>query len=88
MVTDDNARWLHYHPEIQKRMENIYDIDKFDAHIFGDHSKQAETLDPQGRMLQERAYEAITDAGVHPRLLRGSRTVVFITKRFLIVDLE
>lgn len=78
MVTEENSRWPHYHPEIPKRMGNICDIDKFDAQFFGVHYKQAETLDPQGRLLQERAYEAITDAGVHPRLLRGSRTGVFI----------
>lgn len=78
MVTEHNARWPHYHPEIPKRMGNIFDIDKFDAQFFGVHYRQADTLDPQGRLLQERAYEAITDAGIHPRSLQGSRTGVFV----------
>lgn len=78
MLTDQNARWPHYHPEIPKRMGNILDIDKFDAQFFGVHSKQADSLDPQGRLLLEKAYEAIIDAGVHPRTLHGSRTGVFI----------
>ncbi|OXU23006.1 hypothetical protein TSAR_015484, partial [Trichomalopsis sarcophagae] len=30
------------------------------------------------RMLLEHAYEAIVDAGVNPRQIRGSRTSVFI----------
>lgn len=78
MVSDQNARWPHYHPEIPTRMGNICDVDKFDAQFFGVHFKQAETLDPQGRMLLERAYEAITDAGINPRSMRGSKTGVFI----------
>lgn len=78
MVSDQMARWPHYHPEIPKRMGNIYDIDKFDAQFFGVHNKQADTIDPQGRLLQERAYEAITDAGINPKTLRGTRTGVFI----------
>lgn len=78
MVSDQNARWPHYHPDIPKRMGNIPEIDKFDAQYFGVHHKQANSLDPQGRLLLERAYEAITDAGINPRLLRGTRTGVFI----------
>lgn len=78
MVTEENARWLPDYPQIPKRMGNIYDIDKFDAQFFGVHFKQAESLDPQSRLLQERAYEAIIDAGVHPKSLRGSATGVFI----------
>lgn len=35
-------------------------------------------MDPLGRMLLEHAYEAIIDAGVNPRELRGTNTGVFI----------
>lgn len=77
-MSEDNARWPHYHPEIPKRMGNVPEIDKFDAQFFGVHYKQANFMDPQARLLQERAYEAVIDAGVHPQSLRGSRTGVFV----------
>jgi len=35
-------------------------------------------MDPMCRMLLEHAYEAIVDAGVNPKHLRGSRTGVFV----------
>lgn len=36
------------------------------------------STDPQCRMLLEHAYEAVLDAGINPKTLRGSRTGVFI----------
>lgn len=77
-MVDETSRWPNYHAEVPKRMGNISEIDRFDAQFFGVHHKQAQTLDPQGRQLQERAYEAIIDAGINPKTLRGSRTGVFI----------
>lgn len=35
-------------------------------------------MDPMCRMLMEHAFEAIVDAGVNPRHLRGTKTGVFI----------
>ena len=35
-------------------------------------------MDPMGRMLLEHTYEAIVDAGINPRHLRGSKTGVFL----------
>jgi fatty acid synthase len=35
-------------------------------------------MGPQIRMLVEHAYEAIIDAGVNPKLLRETRTGVFV----------
>lgn len=78
MVDDKSARWPHYSPEIPKRMGNIGPLDKFDAQFFGIHFKQAHSMDPQGRILIEKAYEAIMDAGVNPKALRGSRTGVYV----------
>lgn len=66
------------HPEIPQRTGKINNVSKFDALFFGVHFKQAHTMDPMCRMLMEHAYEAIIDAGVNPRQLRGTRTGVFI----------
>ncbi|EZA57700.1 Fatty acid synthase [Ooceraea biroi] len=78
LVTDDDRRWRFDHAEIPQRLGKINNVGKFDALFFGVHFKQAHTLDPMCRMLLEHAYEAVIDAGINPRQLRGSRTGVFI----------
>jgi fatty acid synthase, animal type len=78
MVDDDERRWRHTNPEIPKRSGKINNLEKFDASFFGIHSKQAQTMDPQCRVLLEHAYEAVLDAGINPKSLRGSRTGVFL----------
>lgn len=45
------------------RNGKLKDISKFDAAFFGVHPKQANTMDPQLRLLLEVTYEAIVDAG-------------------------
>jgi fatty acid synthase len=82
MVDDDERRWKHTNTEIPRRMGKVADLEKFDATFFGVHYKQCHTMDPQGRLLIEHAYEAILDAGVSPRSIRGSRTGVFIGKDY------
>jgi fatty acid synthase len=51
------------HPDIPARTGKLYNIDKFDASFFSVHYKQAECMDPQARMLLEKTYEAVVDAG-------------------------
>ena len=41
----------------------LRDPSRFDAEFFGIHGKQANSMDPQGRLLLETTYEAIIDAG-------------------------
>ncbi|XP_024885303.1 fatty acid synthase [Temnothorax curvispinosus] len=78
MITDDDRRWKLDHPDIPQRTGKINDVGKFDALFFGVHFKQAHTMDPMCRMLLEHAYEAVVDAGINPKQLRGSRTGVFV----------
>ncbi|KAI9579995.1 hypothetical protein GQX74_000783, partial [Glossina fuscipes] len=78
MVDDAERRWHHFHPEIPKRCGKIYDLEKFDATFFGVHFKQSHTMDPQARILVETAYEAIMDAGINPKSLRGTKTGVYV----------
>ncbi|XP_034485184.1 fatty acid synthase isoform X2 [Drosophila innubila] len=78
MVDDDERRWRHFNPEIPKRSGKINGLEKFDATFFGVHFKQAHTMDPQTRILIETAYEAVVDAGVNPKTLRGSKTGVYV----------
>lgn len=60
----------------------IKNLPKFDALFFGIHSTQADTMDPQGRIVLECAYEAIMDAGIHPQSLRNTNTGVFVAVCF------
>ena len=50
----------------------------FDHSFFGIHHKEAESMDPQQRMLLETVYEAIESAGYSIQQLKGSQTAVFV----------
>ena len=73
-----NCRISTDHEEIPKGGGKLSDLSKFDAIFFGIHYKQADTLDPMCRMLLEHTYEAIVDAGLNPRQLKGTNTGVVI----------
>ena len=48
---------------LPSRNGKLKDVSKFDAQFFGVHPKQADTMDPQLRILLEVTYEAIVDSG-------------------------
>ncbi|XP_047538559.1 fatty acid synthase-like [Vanessa atalanta] len=78
LISDDNRRWMLTHPDIPQRTGKIYNIEKFDASFFGVHYKEAHTMDPMTRIILEKTYEAIIDAGLNPKEVRNTRTGVFI----------
>lgn len=53
---------------LPKRNGKLKDISHFDAAFFGVHPKQANSMDPQLRLMLEIAYEAIVDAGESKRV--------------------
>ncbi|KAL3478034.1 beta-ketoacyl synthase [Aspergillus californicus] len=52
-------------------------LDSFDTQFFGISPKEAAQMDPQQRVSLEVAYEALQDAGIPPKSMRGSDTAVF-----------
>lgn len=80
MVNDEPRRWPNGLYNLQSRHGKIKDADleRCDIAFFGIHQKQGECMDPQMRMLLELTHEAIIDAGINPRELRGSRIGVYV----------
>ncbi|CRK99510.1 CLUMA_CG012829, isoform A [Clunio marinus] len=78
MVDDAETRWRHTFPDCPKRSGKLNNLNKFDTSFFGIHTTQADSLDPQCRTLLEHSYEAVLDAGINPKSLRGTRTGVYI----------
>ncbi|KAJ3657154.1 hypothetical protein Zmor_016179 [Zophobas morio] len=78
LVTDDERRWPSGLYNLPTRTGKMKDISHFDATFFGVHPKQAHTMDPQLRFLLEVTYEAIVDAGVNPKDIKGSKTGVYV----------
>ncbi|KAL6257909.1 hypothetical protein P5V15_011508 [Pogonomyrmex californicus] len=60
----------------------INNLGKFDADFFEFSVEQAHACDPMLRMLLEHSYEAVIDAGINPKQLRGKNTAVIIGVAF------
>ncbi|XP_072167778.1 fatty acid synthase-like [Diadema setosum] len=78
LVTIDDRRWEPGLFGLPPRNGKLKDLSRFDATFFGVHAKQANTMDPQLRILLEVAYEAIVDGGIDPQTIRGTKTGVYI----------
>ncbi|XP_050064418.1 fatty acid synthase-like [Aphis gossypii] len=78
LLTIDNRRWSPGMYGVPARTGKLKEISKFDAEFFGIHSKLANAMDVQLRILLEVTHEAILDAGVNPQDIRGTKTGVYV----------
>ena len=63
-----NSKWGGY-------VDGVAD---FDAQFFGISGREAVRMDPQQRWMLENAWEALEDAAIEPRTLRGTNAGVFV----------
>ena len=85
-IPDD--RWdidSHFDPEITvpgkmyvRQGYYLDDIDQFDPQFFGLSPREAESLDPQQRLVMEVSWETLEHAGIAPSSLKGEKTGVFV----------
>ncbi|XP_033219715.1 fatty acid synthase-like isoform X2 [Belonocnema kinseyi] len=80
-VTDE-PRWDCNNPNIPSRTGKLKEVTKFDRVFFGVHPKLANAMIPEMRIITECGYEAVADAGINPRHLKGSRTSVYTATTF------
>lgn len=78
MIEPRRDEWVDINDMLPERFGIAPDVDKFDFEFFGVSFDYASSLDPQGRIMIEHAYEAILDAGISPKTIRGSNTGVFL----------
>ncbi|XP_039312740.1 fatty acid synthase-like [Solenopsis invicta] len=79
--SDNHGRWDSCY-NMPHRIGNVNNIEKFDTQFFNISAVEALTIDPGTRMFLEHTYEAIIDAGMNPKELRGTRTGVFTATSF------
>ncbi|XP_060836830.1 fatty acid synthase-like isoform X2 [Rhopalosiphum padi] len=78
LLTVDNRRWSPGMYGVPSRTGKLKEINKFDAEFFGIHTKLANAMDAQLRILLEVTHEAIVDAGINPKDIRGTKTGVYV----------
>ncbi|MBW4084436.1 SDR family NAD(P)-dependent oxidoreductase, partial [Paenibacillus sp. S150] len=82
----DYRPWFSQDPEEKNTMYSkwgsfIDDVDKFDAPFFNISPREAETMDPQLRLLLQELYHTAEDAGII-RQIRSSKTGMFVGSCF------
>ncbi len=75
---EDLLSYYQQYPHIKIKGGFLKDISQFDASFFRISPLEAESIDPQHRILMQVAYHALENAGLDVKKLTGSQTGVFI----------
>ena len=88
IIQTPKSRWDndYFYSKVEAQVDKMHtrwggfleDVDKFDADFFDITRREAESMDPQQRMLLETSWHALEAAGQAPDKLKGSRTGVFV----------
>ena len=83
-----STRWdidEYYDPEVTipgkmyvRQGYYLDDVDQFDPQFFGLSPREAESLDPQQRLVLEVSWETLEHAGIPPTSLKGNKIGVFV----------
>ncbi|XP_071051537.1 fatty acid synthase-like [Onthophagus taurus] len=71
------SRWKEGELGVCNKIGVITGAEHFDTAFFGIHRHQATYMDPMQRLMMERTFEALIDAGVNPQDIRGKKIGVF-----------
>ncbi len=79
----DNAVLFHPDPDAPGKVSTRFggfmrDVDLFDANFFGVSRREAESMDPQHRILLEVTWDALERAGIAPDRLAGTDASFFL----------
>lgn len=75
----DNTENLSHKNTVANQHGGFIDnIDEFDANFFRISAIEAESMDPQQRLVMELAWHCIEDSGYSPHALKGTSTGVFL----------
>ena len=79
----DNATLFDPDPDAPGKVSTRFggflrDVDRFDANFFGLSRREAESVDPQHRLLLEVTWEALEQAGIAPDRLAGTDAGFFL----------
>ncbi|XP_017779765.1 PREDICTED: fatty acid synthase-like isoform X2 [Nicrophorus vespilloides] len=72
------TRWKEGERGVTNKIGKCPSIEFFDTAFFGIHRQQATFMDPMQRLMLERTFEALVDAGVNPQDIRGKRIGCFM----------
>ncbi|XP_050431818.1 fatty acid synthase-like [Adelges cooleyi] len=78
MVTSNDCRWnKNDWPGVPTATGKVSVAQKLDDTFIGINSRIVKQMDPLTRVLIERSFEAVIDAGLNPKSLNGSMTSVY-----------
>ncbi|XP_025837114.1 fatty acid synthase-like isoform X3 [Agrilus planipennis] len=73
-----DSRWKEGERGVTNVIGRVPGIQFFDTAYFGIHRQQCIHMDPMQRIMLERTFEALVDAGVNPVEIRGKKVGVFV----------